>query len=138
METIDSDLYSLRAPENFIITGATRCGKTCFLWKLLKDWPFESISGKMLYFYNTWQSLFEDFIKELQEMTFVQGLCLEKIEDWQVESGVVNVVVTDDLMDKAVKSDEFGKLFTVFGHHKSILNFSSHRTPFSRDRLRRP
>jgi len=136
MKTLDLDLYSLKAPANFIITGATGCGKTCFLLKLLKDWPFESRPCKMLYFYNTWQSLFEDFIKEFPEMTFVQGLCLEKIKDWQAEPGVVNVVVTDDLMDKAVKSDEFGKLFTVFGHHKSI--FSSHKTHFSRGRLRRP
>jgi len=87
-------------------------------------------TGKMLYFYYTWQSLFEDFIKEFPEMTFVQGLCLEKIEDWQAEPGVVNVVVTDDLMDKAVKSGEYGKLFTVFGHHKSILHFFITQNPF--------
>jgi len=52
-------------------------------------------------------------------MMFVQGLCLEKLEDWQPVDGKVNVVVTDDLIDKAVKIYEFGKLFTVYSHHKS-------------------
>jgi len=130
METINEDICFLKTPANFIITGVTGSGKTCFLLKLLKDWPFQARPGRMLYFYNTWQTLFEDFIKEFPEMTFVQGLCLEKIEDLQAETGVVNVVVTDDLMDKAVKSDEFGKLFTVFGHHKSILNFFISQNPF--------
>jgi len=63
-------------------------------------------------------------------MLFVQGLCLDKIEDWQPEEGKVHVVITDDLMDKAVKSDEFGKLFTVHSHHKSILNLFISQNPF--------
>lgn len=63
-------------------------------------------------------------------MMFVQGLCLEKIEDWQQETGKTNVVITDDLMDRAVKSAEFGKLFTVYSHHKNILNFFISQNPF--------
>jgi len=55
---------------------------------------------------------------------------LDKIEDWQPEQRKVHVVITYDLMDKAMKSDEFGKLFTVHSHHKSILNFFISRNSF--------
>lgn len=87
----------------------------------------------MIYFYNTWQKLFEEFMNTFPEISFVQGLCLEKIEEWRPEDDKLNVVITDDLMDKAVKSDEFGKLFTAYSHHKNILNFFVSQNPFLKD-----
>jgi len=49
----------------------------------------------------------------------VQGLHLDEIDDCQPADDHVNVVVTDDLMDKAVKSDDIGKLFTVYSNRQA-------------------
>lgn len=130
MEQINEDIYTLKIPSNFVITGCTGCGKTSFLFTLLKNWPFNSKRGKMIYFYNIWQPLFEKFMTEFPEMVFVQGLHLDKIEDFQIETDTVNVVICDDLMDIAVKDANFAKLFTVYGHHKQILNFFLTQNPY--------
>jgi len=63
MEEIACDICYLKAPSNIIITGATGSGKTCFLLKMLIDWPFKPNKGKMINFYSVWQQLFEQFIQ---------------------------------------------------------------------------
>lgn len=130
MEQINEDIYTLKAPANFVVTGCTGCGKTSFLFNLLKRWPFQPQKGKMIYFYNIWQPLFENFMEEFPSMVFVQGLHLGKIEDFQNEENFVNVVICDDLMDSAVKDENFAKLFTVYGHHRNILNFFVTQNPY--------
>jgi Poxvirus A32 protein len=130
METLDSDIQILKCPANFVITGATGCGKTSFLLSFLRAWPFDSKCNKMIYFYNVWQPLFEDFLAEFPTINFVQGLHLEKIEDLTCENECANVVICDDLMDIATKSEEFGRLFTCYGHHKKIINFFLTQNPF--------
>jgi len=72
---------------------------------------------------------------KLFKVRFIQVPCLEKLDGLQPVDGKGNVVVTDNLMDKAVKSDEFGKLFTVYSHHKSIVNFFVSQNPFFKDAL---
>ena len=114
MEQINEDIYKLKAPANFVVTGCTGCGKTSFLFNLLKSWPFKPQKAKMIYFYNIWQPLFEKFMEEFPSMVFVQGLHLDKIEDFQNIENAVNVVICDDLMDSAVKDENFAKLFTVY------------------------
>lgn len=131
MEQINSDIQILRSPANFVISGATGSGKTYFLLKLLSDWPFAKEMGDIIYFYNVWQDLFETFLCKFPQISFVQGLFLEKIEnDWVKDPAKVNVCICDDLADIAVKSDSFARLFTVYGHHKNILNFFITQNPF--------
>lgn len=130
METIDSNIDKLRAPANFVISGATGSGKTYFLLKLLQDWPFDVEMGDMVYFYNVWQPLFEEYMRKFPNLMFVQGLNLEKIENFETEQGKVHVCICDDLADTAVKSDAFARLFTVYGHHKCMLNFFITQNPF--------
>lgn len=130
METVDSDIQYLRAPANFIISGSTGSGKTYFLYKLLIDWPFQAKPGQMIYFYKVWQPLFEQFMTKFPDMIFVQGLNLEKIELLEGLEGRTNVCICDDLADTAVKSESFARLFTVYGHHKHMLNFFLTQNPF--------
>jgi Poxvirus A32 protein len=130
MEELNADICTLKSPSNFVISGATGSGKTTFLLNLMKSWPFEQKLGSILYFYNTWQPLLETFMSEFPNMCFIQGLHLEKIEDLHADAASVNVVICDDLMDSAVKSEEFARLFTVYGHHKNIINFFITQNPF--------
>lgn len=130
MEEIDCEIERLHAPSNFVITGSTGSGKTSFLLKLLQSWPFDLEKGQMIYFYNVWQPLFEKFMTNFPTMVFMQGLHLDKIEDFHAVDKCINVVICDDLMDTAVKNEDFGRLFTVYGHHKKIINFFITQNPF--------
>lgn len=130
MEEINVKICTLKSPANFVISGCTGSGKTYFLLKLLKEWPFQQEKNKMIYFYNIWQPLFEEFLKSFPEMQFIQGLNLNFIDDWVNEPNKVNVCIVDDLADLAVKNDTFARLFTVYGHHKNILNFFITQNPF--------
>lgn len=132
MEEIDGDTVKyLTSPSNFIISGATGSGKTCLLLKILTEWPFKREKDKILYFYNIWQPLFNEFLTRFPNISFVQGLYLDKIEnEWDQEPGKVNVCICDDLADVALKSDSFARLFTVYGHHKNIVNFFITQNPF--------
>lgn len=130
MEEISQKICTLKSPANFIISGCTGSGKTFFLLKLLKEWPFSQEKNHMIYFYNIWQSLFEDFLINFPQMRFIQGLNLNLIEEWTNDPNKVNVCICDDLADVAVKNDGFARLFTVYGHHKNILNFFITQNPF--------
>src|SRR3569832_933994 len=122
----------LKSPTNFVISGATGSGKTCFLLKMLKHWPFEQQKkiGKMMYFYNIWQPLFEQFLATFPTMTFVQGLQEMVDADWPISDDTINICICDDLADHATKSETFARLFTVYGHHKNIVNFFITQNPF--------
>lgn len=133
MEEISEEINFLRAPANFVITGATGSGKTRLLLKLLSEWPFKPKIGNILYFYNVWQPLFEDFLFTFPHIKFVQGLSGHEIKDnnnWTNDENSVNVCICDDLADEALKNEEFGRLFTVYGHHKNISNFFLTQNPF--------
>lgn len=125
MEEIDSSISMLKSPANFVIAGSTGSGKTMLVYKLLHNWPFPKKLGNLIYFYNVWQDFFEQFLNEFPNIKFIQGLSEKDIENrdtWKCPEGSINVCVCDDLVDNAVKSDVFGRLFTVYGHHWKIIN----------------
>ena len=110
-------MFLFQSPTTMILSGATGSGKTTWLKSLLdhrKD-MFFSPPERILYFYGTWQPLFEEMEKSGVE--FIEGLPPQDIEN---QSGKPMVVILDDLLEEATKSDVVERLFTKGSHHKNM------------------
>ena len=100
-----------------MISGPTGCGKTYFVYKLLKHNMFTQPISKVLYCYGVYQELYNQF--KLDNLEFHEGLpSLEKVQN--LNDGRFNVIILDDLMEFIVKSIETQNLFTKFCHHFNI------------------
>jgi len=125
MEAIDNDILQLKSPSNFLIYGCTGSGKTMFVLKLLREWPFQQKLGKGIFFYQIWQDIYKIFLLEFPSIKFVQGFSKEEINDennWKCKENEVNICITDDLISEVLNEESFSKLFTVLGHHCKITN----------------
>jgi len=125
MEEIDGDINVFSSPANIVISGCTGSGKTMLTYKLLCSWPFQKKMGNFIFMFNVWQPIFETFLRDFPSVKFIQGLSEKDIENreiWRCDSDQVNICVIDDLVDNALRSETFAKLFTVYGHHFNIIN----------------
>jgi len=138
MEEISPDILKLKSPANFVICGTTGSGKSMFVLKLLRAWPFENKLGTLVYMYSIWQPLFEVFMKEFPMIKFIQGISQKDIENrdtWINKEGYVNVCVCDDLVDSAINNETFARLFYVYGHHYKIINIFITQNMFFRGKV---
>lgn len=76
MASIENEMMTkCRANSNVIITGQSHAGKSTFVFSLLKQLHmFESNIEHVLYAYRIWQSLFEQMEKEINHITFYEGI----------------------------------------------------------------
>jgi hypothetical protein len=135
MELIEEEVEFLRAPSNNVLVGMTGSGKTSWLFKLLSDWPYRCRRGKIVYMYSVWQPAFETALQRFgaDRIQFVNGLRENLIDDetnWTRRDGTCDVCVCDDLNDQCARSESFGRLFTVYSHHRNILAFFLTQNPY--------
>lgn len=106
---------------SFIVSGATKSGKTQWVKKLLEnaDGMFQhSAPNKILYCYGVNQPAFDDMKKTVKNVTFYEGLPdLATLENHATPH---TVVVLDDLMNQVVKNEEMERLFTQGCHHRGM------------------
>ena len=104
-----------------MVAGPTGCGKTSWVYKLLRTrnknftQPVESI----LYCYGVYQRLYTDMQRNLGNITFHSGLPSKDMVD-ELNTGKHHVIVLDDLMELIVESIQAQNLFTKFCHHYNI------------------
>ena len=101
-------------PSSFLLTGASGVGKTFWVFRLIdhRDEIFSQKIEKILYFYEVWQPIFEEYSHCVD---FFHGAPTVDI----LKSPGRKLVVLDDLMN--LNRDIITKIFTVYSHH---YNFS--------------
>ena len=109
---IEIERYLFKSPCTIAISGATGCGKTTFLTKLLKETElFSNPPDRVIYCYGAWQSIFND----MSGVEFRSGVDIP-----HTTTDEHTVIVLDDLMNDVFKSKNAEDLFTKGSHHKNI------------------
>ena len=108
------------ACSTFTIAGATKSGKTTFVFRLLKnkDVMFSSPVEKVLYCYGAEQELFNEMKNQIPNITFHKGLP-DNLESFSRGYNHCAIVL-DNLMDSVVKDVEMQRLFTQGAHHLKL------------------
>jgi hypothetical protein len=103
-----------KLPANILVAGPTQSGKTYFISKLIehRDWLLDKPPDKIYWFYAEPQPLYE---KLKNDATFLRGLP-DSFDTYTKQPGS-KLLVIDDLMDQAARSDALSRLFTVGSHH---------------------
>lgn len=80
----------------------------------------ESNIRHVLYAYGIWQSLFEQMAKEVNNITFYQGIPDKDIlEQFTRHYGNI-ILVLDDVMAQGMNNEDLMNLFTTYSHHMGI------------------
>ena len=117
-------VVKFESPCNVIVCGSTGSGKTYFIYELLKqvNGVFKHKPVTILYCQGVWQELYDDMKAAIPLIQFIDGLpSKEMMETWSWKIPGHKVLIIDDLLRQASKSDDMVDLFTKFSHH---LNFS--------------
>ena len=117
-------VLQFESPCNVIVSGMTGSGKTCFVNQLLKhaNGVFKHRPTSIFYCQGVWQGLYDEMKASIPSIQFVEGLpSKEMMESWAWKEPGHKVLVIDDQLRQAAKSDDIVDLFTKFSHH---LNFS--------------
>ena len=101
-------------PSSFLLAGDSDVGKPFWIFRLIdhRDEIFSQTIEKILYFYEVWQPIFEEYSHCVD---FFHGAPTVDI----LKSPERKLVVLDDLMNS--NRDIITKIFTVYSHH---YNFS--------------
>ena len=108
---------------NVYIAGATNCGKTMWVRNFLKNSSsmFESDPpSKVLYSYSIYQDLFLTMENEIDNIKFKNNIPSQSDINSFAEDGKHGIIVIDDNMSRAGKSQEVEDLFTKGSHHMKI------------------
>jgi len=111
------------APATIQIAAPSGSGKTVFTQKIIrhKDNMFpRAHPEEVLYCYGAYQPLFDEMEKEFEFITFHQGLPSEETVNEFGSSHTHKLIVLDDLMQQAAKSQDTELLFTQKSHHMNI------------------
>jgi hypothetical protein len=110
-------LQRFKSGGSIIVNGQTGSGKSYFVKRLIEniDGMFTQTPQKILYYYSIYQPLFDSIDAE-----FHKGLPkIEQIEDLCQKYNPI-LLILDDVMDMAVKSQEIELLFTRGCHHYGL------------------
>lgn len=113
-----------KTPTSFAVVGGTMCGKTHWVWNLLKSpESFEVPPSKIVYCYLEDQPVVENMQATLPDFTTYRGLpSREEVRDWCVDSPHT-VVILDDMIHLATKSPDALHLFQTMVSHGNVTAF---------------
>ena len=109
-----------------LISGATRSGKTHFVYKMLanlKEQFHHPQPVSILFCYAIYQPLYEKIETEIPNVEMHHGLPSEnKIDEWCTEESVKThrLIILDDLSHLIVDNRNIELLLTQGSHHKNI------------------
>ena len=118
-----------------MLAGPSKSGKTTLLTKILINNKrlIDRPPDKIYYSYARWQQNFEDLIKLLPDIIFIEGL--PDIDEFN--ESLNNLLILDDLMTECGKNDDIKKIFTIDSIHKNLSVFFLTQNMFSNDKNNR-
>lgn len=116
----DTTLYTryFAHPFTMIVYGPTGSGKTSWIRRLIEnaDVVSDPPPRRIIYFYSIWQPIFSE-IKKLG-VEFVKNLPDDLMS--QFDGTIPTWIILDDLMMKAIESEEVALMFTQGSHHLNL------------------
>lgn len=109
-----------------IIFGQSGSGKTNFIFNLLKNKQtlFNDVPPiNIRYYYGIWQNCYEDMQNVIPNIEFIKGLPSEQELMEFTDPNIHSLIVVDDLMNEASKSDVMELIFTRLSHHRFLSCF---------------
>ena len=106
--SVDKDFMSYRHPFTCIVVGASMCGKTEYLAKLIehRDVAITPTVQRVIYSYKKYQPIFD----RMTDVDFVHGL------NFTLDKTIPTLLIIDDQMLDD-NNDRLAELFTVSCHH---------------------
>ena len=118
------------------LIGPSGSGKSVLIYNMLKNGSFSPPFGKILYFYQYYQPLYDKMREEISDLEFIKCIDFELIENLPTD-GTNYLLIFDDSSEELSKSKEFDKLATAGRHRKLnciyIKHNLFHKTPTGRD-----
>ena len=112
----------LQSHSSMMCVGPSNSGKSYFIAKLLRyrHLMYPSPSPRtVLYCYGVWSEGYTELEKNIQGITFHEGLPSQALIDQHTDLGHC-LIVLDDLMDVALSSPLVERLFVQDAHHKDL------------------
>jgi len=117
---VNQRALKLHAPFGMIIAGPSRCGKTTFVYHLLKNASrvMNKPPGKVIFFYNQWQPLLAAMVRErLVHRALPQLPSVSDVQE-HIRPRENGLVIVDDFMREA--NSDIGYMFTALSHHHNV------------------
>lgn len=111
-------MISFAHPSTFIIAGPSQCGKTHFVYKVLKFKLISPLPNKIIWVYSMNQPLYDTIKKEIPQVEFIHGLDSSVLDRFSPKSN--NLIVLDDLMQELGNSELVANIFTKGSHHLNL------------------
>ena len=107
-QRVDSAYVKFRHPFTALCVGATMCGKTHFISKLItnKDNLITPKVQRVIYSYKKYQQIFDT----LKDVEFVHGM------NFNLDKTIPTLLILDDQMT-TIENEKLAELFTVNCHH---------------------
>lgn len=106
--------------------GPSNSGKSQLLYELLKhsSGMFKAPVKKIYFCYSVDQPLYEKMRQEMPDIVFVEGLPSKNVlESWYLNEQGHKLLVMDDLMTEASKSNDVVSIYCKYAHHFNFFCF---------------
>ena len=116
---VGPQLYS---PCRVLCSGISGCGKTTFIYSLLKKKKnmFSTDFKKIFYFYSEYQELFSKMKNEIENIFFVKNIPEKPPINTFKKNNEHILIIFDDLMNESMSNTVILDLFTKGSHHNLI------------------
>lgn len=105
-------------PCNIMIAGPTGCGKTYFLHRVLFHKLIDPMPTRIVLVYQEDQPMYAQWREWYPQLEMIHGW--QENLDEMFKSSETNLLILDDQMGAAGKSEELKTLFTMVSHHRNL------------------
>ena len=114
--------YSIVHPTTIVLAGPTKCGKTQFLLKVLREQRIRPEPQRIVWIYGEWQPAYEELQRDLPEIHFIKDFDPTLYDTFDLK--VRNLVIINDQMENKAVHKRGGnavtKYFTQGSHHRNL------------------
>ena len=118
-------MIKFESPTTVLVSGPTSSGKSTLVFDILKHAKdmFQKPPKKIFYCYGIFQPTFTEMEREISNIEFIDGLPTRNdLHTWSAHSDH-NILVLDDLLQKAAKNEDIVDLFCQYSHHLNFTTF---------------